>query len=381
MIRKNIEPLQELTLLVDSQYPLKETQQRGRPKGAKNKKDVAQFGENLFDKVLSKAEQIEKRRTKNWQNYEVYADEEFPDEQYLLTINNKPFIGRNSIVTVTGKPKVGKTYISSSVIGALLNGCYLGMQSHLKSDEPIKIVFFDTEQTKGRTLIVQKRINKICKHEESYIDDRLKMLNVRALSPEERIKILEETILDVKPILVVIDGIRDLLRDFNDIDKSGQIIDFLLRMTTETGTAILVVIHQNKADTNARGHLGSELMNKSDTVIELKVQSNKSINISPTYCRDVPFDEFAMRINDDGLPELCELSHKKDEADRDSVLKDLFFQVLDKSKVLNKKDAQLAIVTIEKCSDKTAGRRIDEAIKLGIIEEYGNKQIRLSIDN
>lgn len=356
----------------------KEKGKRGRPKGSKNKKSIVQSGESSFDTVISQSEQIEKRRVKSWQKYEVYADEEVSDEQYLLTINDKPFMGRNSIVTVTGKPKVGKTYISSSIVGALLNGNYLGMQSHLKADETVKIVFFDTEQKKGRTQIVQKRINKICNHDESYIDDRLIMLNVRALSPEERTKVLEETILDVMPTLVVIDGIRDLLRDFNDIDESGQIIDFLLRMTADTGIAILVVIHQNKADTNARGHLGSELMNKSDTVIELKAQSNKSINISPTYCRDVPFDEFAMRINEEGLPELCELTNKKNEVSRYDQLKKLFNQIIDIGEIKNRKDVQQSIAKTENCSEKTASRRIDEALDLGVLEDAGNKQIMLS---
>ena len=65
---------------------------------------------------------------------------------------------------------------------------------------------------------------------------------------------------------------------------------------------------KNKGDEDARGHIGTELNNKAETVLLVeKDKSNGDIsNVSAMHIRAMDFEPFAFRINDNALPELIE---------------------------------------------------------------------------
>jgi hypothetical protein len=69
---------------------------------------------------------------------------------------------------------------------------------------------------------------------------------------------------------------------------------------------IVTIIHQNKGDNNARGHFGTELINKCETHISVEVdKKDKGISIvSPEHTRDISFNPFAFQVNDEGVPVL-----------------------------------------------------------------------------
>ena len=62
----------------------------------------------------------------------------------------------------------------------------------------------------------------------------------------------------------------------------------LLKWTEEKNIHVVTVLHQNKNDGNARGHLGSELVNKAETVLSVtKDSKEKDISIvEAEYCRN-----------------------------------------------------------------------------------------------
>src|SRR5690606_234914 len=65
---------------------------------------------------------------------------------------------------------------------------------------------------------------------------------------------------------------------------------------------------QNKSDTNARGHIGTELINKAQTVLSItKAESDNEISIvEPQQCRDREPEVFAFEINEYGIPVIAE---------------------------------------------------------------------------
>lgn len=311
-----------------------------------------------------------------WNEYQVFADEVIEDEQPLITIESKSFINRGSLVTIMGKPKCCKTYMASAVIGALLNGDYMNMHSHI-TDKSTKVIFCDTEQKKGRTQMVLHRINKMCSKDKTFRDKRLIMMNVRKLSPSNRMNALEKAIRENCPCLVLIDGIRDLLGDFNDIKETAGVIEFLQRIAAEIGCAIVVIIHQNKGDNHARGHLGSELLNKSETVVELTRRTNNCIVISPSFCRDIAFPEFAMSINSEGMPELCDLSSLKSKSNKGDEYFAAIKESIIKLDTPFRKEVCKQVAKEFKCSEKTISRYIDKAEGLGILEISSDNQLHL----
>ena len=59
---------------------------------------------------------------------------------------------------------------------------------------------------------------------------------------------------------------------------------------------------KTQASDKARGHIGTELMNKAETVIALQVDKyDESIStVSAGFCRNKSFKPFAFTITDDG---------------------------------------------------------------------------------
>ena len=99
----------------------------------------------------------------------------------------------------------------------------------------------------------------------------------RPLTIEERRKTIEDAIKEEKPDIIFIDGVRDLLQDFNSLEQSNELIQWLLSLTAEYGCTIVSVLHQNKSkeDGNMRGHLGTELLNKLTDCFEVSKKDGK----------------------------------------------------------------------------------------------------------
>ena len=108
--------------------------------------------------------------------------------------------------------------------------------------------------------------------------------------------------------LVIIDGIRDMVYDINSPGESTRIISKLMQWTDDRQIHIHTILHQNKGDENARGHIGTELNNKAETVLLVeKDKGNSDIShVSAMHIRAMDFEPFAFRINDRALPELAE---------------------------------------------------------------------------
>ena len=106
----------------------------------------------------------------------------------------------------------------------------------------------------------------------------------------------------------MIDGIRDMVYDINSPGESTRIISKLMQWTDDRQIHIHTILHQNKGDENARGHIGTELNNKAETV--LLVEKDKgdadTSRVSAMHIRAMDFEPFAFRINDRALPELVE---------------------------------------------------------------------------
>ena len=81
-----------------------------------------------------------------------------------------------------------------------------------------------------------------------------------------------------------------------------------MQWTDERRIHIHTVLHLNKGDDNTRGHLGTELNNKAETVLQItKDDFDRDISsVAAMHIRDRDFEPFAFRINADALPELVE---------------------------------------------------------------------------
>ncbi len=204
---------------------------------------------------------------------------------------------------VLGRPKSGKTFFVSLLAASFLKkGVFMDkLRSEVNIDKP-RVILFDTEQSQVKVQQVGFRIQNLT---DLGSDENLDCHSLRSLSPRERVQYIEDVIYNTSDVsLVIIDGIRDLVSDINSQSEATEIASKLLKWTAERNIHLVTVLHQNKSDSFARGHLGTELVNKAETVLSLTTRSGDEsfTEVEPVHCREKPFIPFAFRIDDEGMP-------------------------------------------------------------------------------
>ncbi len=316
---------------------------------ALNEEDVKEIACSCMD--------VERKYT-DFSAYIINVTAQFQEPEPIIQQGDRIVVSRGNIAAIIGKPKAFKTFLISAIAAAFLEDVTLSL-----SGCGGLVLIIDTEQGKSHCNIVQKRIYRLCGWDLNAPNPNLVVLSLRELDAPNRLKITKEAISALKPDLVIIDGIRDLAKDFNDIRESSEIIGSLMTLSTQQNCAIINVLHQNKADTNARGHLGSELCNKSETVLQV-VNENGIATVSPVYSRNREIEPFSFRVNRDGLPEGCALP--KVEAKK-SELQDLFRRAMFGSTLWLKKNLVEQLARITGKTTRTAERKIADALEEGIL--------------
>lgn len=208
-----------------------------------------------------------------------------------------------------GKAKSKKTFNVSAIVASALSGSTVLHYRSMFPENKRKILYIDTEQGRYHCQQVLKRILRLADLPEYKNPDNLIMLALRKFSPKLRLAIVEQAIGTIPDLgLVIIDGIRDFLYDINSSSESTDIISKFMQWTDDRQIHIHTILHQNKGDENARGHIGTELNNKAETVLLVeKDKGNSDIShVSAMHIRAMDFEPFAFCINDRALPELAE---------------------------------------------------------------------------
>ena len=244
-----------------------------------------------------------------WQASRLSLSKSYEKAPEILKVHGSVIGTLGNFSASIGKAKSKKTFnVSAIVAAALKNGTVLRYVAELPEDKR-KILYVDTEQSPYHCLKVMKRIFRMAGLPDDRDNEHLEFLALRKYTPEQRIRIVEQAIYNTPDIaLVIIDGIRDMVYDINSPGESTRIISKLMQWTDDRQIHIHTILHQNKGDENARGHIGTELNNKAETVLQI-TKSRQDGNISEVkamHIRDREFDPFAFRINDNALPEIVD---------------------------------------------------------------------------
>ena len=192
-----------------------------------------------------------------------------------------------------GKAKSKKTFnVSAITAAALIYGTVLHYRACFPENKR-KILYIDTEQGKNHCQIVLNRILRLAGLPNDSNTDNLMMLALRKYSPEVRLAITEQAIGMIPDLgLVIIDGIRDFVYDINSPGESTEVISKLMRWTDDRQIHIHTILHQNKNDEHARGHVGTELNNKAETIMQIEAdKDDKSISVvEALHIRDREFE-------------------------------------------------------------------------------------------
>lgn len=260
------------------------------------------MGANIFKELETEQAQFRHEITEDKFKYKNYVlDLSLPinEPKFLFSIGGVPTIPLAELIGIKGRAKMGKSQFEYLLIAVMLSGLSRGNIRPLQAN--YKVLLFDTEQSQASLKKCCQRALKYANLPTDKNDVRFIPFFMRPLSIDERKQAIENAVREERPDIIFIDGVRDLLQDFNSLEQSGNLIQWLLHLTAEYGCTIVSVLHQNKAkdDGNMRGHLGTELLNKLTDCFEVSKKDGKFI-VSCTDSRNIQCPDIAFSIDANG---------------------------------------------------------------------------------
>ena len=285
---------------------------------------------DLIKEVLSEAAMTEEERL--LKSYRITPETKLPPMQPLFKMFDTPCFYRGELVAACGKAKSGKTLFLSILMAAGLTEKVLALERHTDSTDsagnavvqttppygtppdsggewkPLRVLWIDTEQSQQSTQDII--VNRIIPLIENSPADSLFAYNLRGLGFEKRREMVEAAVRTVKPDIVIIDGIKDLITDINDAVQATQIMEHLMALAQRYNCCMVNVLHQNKseADRNMRGSIGTELTNKAFEVYECEyLERHKLFRVTQTLSRRQRMSRrLCYVLSKEGLPETCD---------------------------------------------------------------------------
>lgn len=147
--------------------------------------------------------------------------------------------------------------------------------------------------------------------------NQLRFTSLKDIERIKRRKAIQEYIENIRQtnslhVVIFIDVVTDCVSNFNDPAESMALYDYLGNLCERYNTTIFLVIHENPNSQKARGHAGTEAVNKSSTCIHIGFEKNKNGELSDLIWiknfknrSDAKFSPIAVQF----LPETKSLSY------------------------------------------------------------------------
>ena len=292
-----------------------------------------------------------------------------PEVKPLISIGGVPVCTAGNLSAIVGEAKSKKTFLTTALVASVLSFPLRDSEAfeNVSNNRDITVLWLDTEQGEAHVRKVIERINRITGIARVDNEDaRLRVFALREVDPKQRLDILRDALYTARPELVVIDGVADLQYDTNDLRESDALVGELMALSTIYNCHIICILHTNPGTDKARGHVGSSLQRKAETVLYVHKVDNVSI-VEPQFCRNEPFERFAFQITPDGIPELCDLPTEPQTKDDEvlAILRNSFGGSVERKVLVNKLQETLSL------SYNAVQMRISRTLRKGLITQTG----------
>ena len=226
--------------------------------------------------------------------------------------NNKcSVITRGEYSCIVASAKTKKSFCKSLITAAFIGGNSTTYSDEIKGNRRTEgyIIDLDTEQGVYYARKTFKRVEDIVGNRyDKYIP-----IATRKKSVSERLGLIEWLIYESeykgKIDMILVDGIADLVYNTNDIEEGAKIAEKMLRWTSE-GLHIVNIIHKAGNNDKARGHLGTAVTIKAESIIFMdrivneqgELLERNTVKVRCGYVRGRDFEDFYLTVNDKGLP-------------------------------------------------------------------------------
>lgn len=262
--------------------------------------------------------------------------EDYPEPYYMLEYNGVPFSTLGGLQAISGQKKNGKTFVLAQLMAACLGTGTENVEKNLPGlrvpdrtveylgHEP-RVLYVDTEMEKLNSAKVIRRVHWLCGWDMKEPQERFNVLWLREVEGDEavkeaayqkRLRLIKMAIEILSPDIVFIDGVRDIIGDFNDNVESSALIQSLMSLASRRQICIWLALHMNPRPGNddeskMRGHLGTELGNKvTDTLVSIKKKDNNGVSftVKQQDARGKDLDDWQFEVTDQagalGIPKI-----------------------------------------------------------------------------
>lgn len=207
--------------------------------------------------------------------------------------------------------KAKKSFAKSLIEAAYIGGNTSKFSEHFvgTNREDRYIISVDTEQGEFYAQRGFRRVGEMVGRKyEKYLP-----IQLRSKSVKDRLNLIRWLIYDSeykgKIDLITIDGLADLVVNTNDIVTSSELAEEVMKWTAE-GLHVCFILHKNNGSQKARGHIGTVSTIKAETLISIdnitddvgNILEKNTVKISCSHSRGMPFEDFYLTVNDNGLP-------------------------------------------------------------------------------
>lgn len=226
----------------------------------------------------------------------VRFDDQKPEHVYCVRLGGQPVFSLGNLSVISGKQKSRKSFLVSSLVAALLKGDYLNFETAMPSGKT-QILYIDTEQ--GGFHVWQLVQGIVSMSAKSQHPNDLQVIRTRGFAPENLIEAIDLLLEESNDIgFVVIDGVRDLLYDINDPRECTAVSTKLQDWSQSYNLHICTILHENKNNASLRGHIGTELQNKAECVLNVKYVDETTSEVHCDISREQKPASFAFSVDE-----------------------------------------------------------------------------------
>jgi len=261
----------------------------------------------------------------NVEPYLLDFREAYKPPRYTLSWKGIPFAPLGGIHNITGQSGNGKTMTLAQFMATILCGEFGQLRYELTDVEHPRILYVDTEMEKDNTIAVKNRVLTMAGRDINGQYDDFKIIMLRDVEEVQQLDQNRKPVLDkhgrptfvnpaivrwrmtlkaiweYKPTVVFIDGLLDVVADFNDNIECQELIFKCMKLASHYDISLWCVLHQNPGGEKLVGHLGSFLERKVTDVIQTKkIKDDKTgdvtFEVKQKKARSQDFPDWKFRV-------------------------------------------------------------------------------------
>ena len=193
--------------------------------------------------------------------------------------------GDGDMVTFCGLQKTRKSAAATCAASCFISGG-VGTSLNFKAEnlEGRNLIYIDTEQSDYEHWLTCKQM--LDQQGIDFNPTNFKPYRITNVDKITKVQFLDYIIKKVGNVgCVLLDGVVDLCKNYNDYEGASQLVEWLRRMASIHGFLLINVLHNARSTGKARGHLGTELLNKG--TCNINITKDKELGFSTLEIEDL----------------------------------------------------------------------------------------------